>query len=167
MPFKIHSCAPVLQNHEVWAQIPLASLEERLSRCFMFYLMQNSKYLIIIGEMVPGRLELGELGHSDRMSHCSVKFPVGTGWLGSLWKVLVWICLRCHLKFMSISCLHYLHVIQSPGAMGKWNCLHAFLTPVKADCPEADKRVWIRCQSWMNIMGLKVGLPTRKRELSF
>lgn len=50
----------------------------------MFYLMQNTKYLIILGEMLPGRLELGELGHFDRMSHCSVKFPVGTDWLGSL-----------------------------------------------------------------------------------
>lgn len=50
-------------------KIPLASLEEQLSRCFVFYQIQKTKYLIILGVMLPGWLKPGELGHSE--------FPIG------------------------------------------------------------------------------------------
>lgn len=51
------------------------------------------------------------------------------------------------LKSTNTHCLHYLHKIQSLRVMGKLDCLHTGLTPVKADCPEADKRVRIRYYS--------------------
>lgn len=100
-------------------KIPLASLEEKLSKRFVFYRIEKTKCLIILRAMPPGRLKLGELGHSNRISHHGGKFPVGAGRLASLWKTLLRICPGCHLKFMNSHSLDDLHEIQSPGAMGK------------------------------------------------
>lgn len=55
--------------------------KKELSRCFVFYWTQKTKYVIIPGEMLPGRLKPGEVGHSRGVSHRSEELPVGTGWL--------------------------------------------------------------------------------------